>query len=284
MGIAKTSPMDKPIIGSGAYPWLQKYGTSPEELDNHLPEIFTQLVDAGLNAWEPFFRAPGGLDLCARIARDHGISIVSTYENVELHGENPDPAIEAVLRGCVAAREFGLRVFVCNPVPLQWGKSMPKDDTQLRRQAKALQKLGAALRAEDIALAYHMHTPELETSARELHHMMLATDPKDVGMCLDSHWIYRGAGNSHVALEDIVQLYGQRIVSLHLRQSRNGIWHDTLEEGDIDHAWLGNALRRHGFEGPVILELAIEKGTPANRDWTERHRLAFDHVHQCGIA
>ncbi|MCW8983980.1 MAG: LSm family protein, partial [Thermoanaerobaculales bacterium] len=65
-------------------------------------------------------------------------------------------------------------------------------------------------------------------------HMMLGTDPANVTLCLDAHWIYRGAGNSAVALFDVVKLYGRRVTELHLRQSKANIWTEALSEGDID--------------------------------------------------
>ena len=72
--------------------------------------------------------------------------------------------------------------------------------------------------------------------------MLLATDPKNVSLCLDVHWVYRGSGNSQVALFDIVKLYGKRIAELHLRQSKGGIWQETFTEGDIDYPRLVQML------------------------------------------
>ena len=70
-------------------------------------------------------------------------------------------------------------------------------------QAEALDKLGARLKQMRLILAYHNHDAELRNAAREFHHMMLGTDPALVTLCLDAHWIYRGAGNSAVALFDM---------------------------------------------------------------------------------
>jgi inosose dehydratase len=112
----------------------------------------------------------------------------------------------------------------------------------------------------------------MRASAREFHHMMLGTDPAQVGLCLDAHWIYRGAGNSQVALYDIVQLYGSRIASLHLRQSRGGVWTQALGDGDIDYQPLVARLRELRFAGPLIMEQAVEKGTPTDLPPVERER------------
>lgn len=268
------------IIGSGAYPWAQRHRVSAEALDPFLDTVLAEVAAAGLGAWEPFLPSPDRLRPMLDTLRRHGLRMVSAYVNARLHDSDTSAEIDRIVAGCAAAREHDLEVLVCNPVPLDWNQPLDKDDATLRRQAAALQSLGEKLRAIGVRLAYHMHTPELRQAARELHHMMLATDPDAVGLCLDAHWIYRGAGHSHVALEDIVKLHGARTVSLHLRQSRNHIWHDTLEEGDIDHPWLAARLREFGFTGPAILEMAIEAGTPDRLDWVERHRRARLYVEQ----
>jgi len=43
---------------------------------------------------------------------------------------------------------------------------------------------------------------ELRQGGREFHHMLTATNPDDVKLCLDAHWIYRGCGDSQVAVFD----------------------------------------------------------------------------------
>ena len=139
-------------------------------------------------------------------------------------------------------------------------------------RAEALRNLGERLRQEGLRLAYHAHEPEMRAAAREYHHMMLATDPAVVELCLDTHWVYRGADNSQVALSDIARLYAGRIAVLHLRQSRGGVWAETFGEGDIDYRPLLKNLRLAGFSGPVYLEQPREAGTPATMDIFEAHR------------
>ncbi len=109
-----------------------------------------------------------------------------------------------------------------------------------------MNRLGAELKKIGLTLAYHNHDMELREAAREFHHMMLGTDPANVTLCLDSHWVYRGSGNSQIALFDIVKLYGSRVSELHLRQSKDGVWTEALGDGDIDYRAFASALRRRG--------------------------------------
>ena len=137
---------------------------------------------------------------------------------------------------------------------------------------EAANRLGKALKELGMTLAYHNHDPEMRASAREFHHMMAGTDPALVKLCLDAHWIYRGAGNSQVALFDIVKLYGARVAELHLRQSRGGVWAEDFGEGDLDYPRLAAALRALKLHPHVVLEQAVEQGTPKTLDPVEAHR------------
>jgi len=102
--------------------------------------------------------------------------------------------------------------------------------------------------------------------------MMLATDPDNVTLCLDAHWIYRGAGNSQVALFDVVKLYGPRISELHLRQSSGGVWTEAFSDGDIDYRRLAKELVALGVKPHLVLEQAVEKDSPNTLGAVEAHR------------
>jgi inosose dehydratase len=119
--------------------------------------------------------------------------------------------------GAERAKAAGAQIVVTNPNPIRWGGSEDKSDAQLRTQAAALDRLGQQLAQRGMTLAYHNHDAELRNAAREFHHMLVGTGPRFVTLCLDAHWIYRGAGNSSVALFDVVKRYGPRVRELHLQ-------------------------------------------------------------------
>ena len=102
--------------------------------------------------------------------------------------------------------------------------------------------------------------------------MMLATEPGCLSLCLDAHWVYRGAGHSQVALFDVVKLYGQRVAELHLRQSKGNVWSETFGDGDIDYRALWKALAGSGVEPLLVLEQGPEQGTPQTIEIAEAHR------------
>jgi inosose dehydratase len=105
------------------------------------------------------------------------------------------------------------------------------------------------------------------------------TKAENVKFCLDAHWVYRGCGDSETALFDVVERYGERVVSLHLRQSRGGKWSETFTgEGDIDYVRLAKRLRELGRDPLLVLEQCAEGGTPHTMDGTAAHRASEKEV------
>jgi inosose dehydratase len=203
------------------------------------------------------------------------------YVNSVLHDpEEAQDNINAIVRLAKTAKVLGVQIIVTNPSPIRWGGDEDKTDDQLKVQADALDQLGSQLREIDLTLAYHNHDAEMRHSAREFHHMMLGTDPENVKLCLDAHWIYRGSGNSQVALFDIVKLYQDRIAELHLRQSKEGIWTEAFGPGDIDYERLADLLKAKGQQPHLVLEQAVEKGTPHTMNGVQAHQQGLAYVKQ----
>jgi inosose dehydratase len=99
-----------------------------------------------------------------------------------------------------------------------------------------------------------------------------------VTFCLDAHWIYRGAGNSTVAVFDVLKLYGPRITELHLRQSVDSVWAETFGAGDIDYPALAKHLLDIGVKPHIVLEQAVENGTPKTMSPVEAHRASCQYA------
>jgi inosose dehydratase len=203
----------------------------------------------------------------------------SLYVNSTLHKpDEVEKSIAGALEIARRAKAAGCRIIVTNPSPIRWGGPENKDDDQLRVQAAALDRLGRELRGMDLVLAYHNHDIELRNAAREFHHMLVGTEAKHVTFCLDAHWVYRGAGNSAVALFDVLKLYGPRVSELHLRQSHEGTWTEALGEGDIDYPALARGLLQAGVRPHLVLEQAPEQQTPKTMDAVESHRRSREYA------
>jgi inosose dehydratase len=140
-------------------------------------------------------------------------------------------------------------------------------DERLQWQVTGLDQLGEAVAAAGMVLALHHHDAELRAGAREFHHGLSRTDPQKVKLCLDLHWVYRGCGDSMLAVFDALERYADRIVALHLRQSRGGRWSEVFTgEGDIDYRGVAAFLAKRKLEPLLILEQCIEPGSPHTMD------------------
>jgi inosose dehydratase len=276
---AASMPSKTLHIASNQYPWftfLQRQGRNwSADLDSSLRE-FTQ---SGIVGYEPIIESAKEISVLAPLLKKYNLQMKSLYVNSVLHKpEETESSIKHVVAVAEAAKPLGLQIIVTNPSPVRWGGPEDKDDRQLEVQATALGRLGKELSKRGITLGYHTHDAEMRNAAREFHHMMLHTDPKDVSLCLDAHWIYRGSGNSQVALFDIVRLYGKRISELHLRQSKGGTWTEVFGAGDIDYKRLVNELQALKLRPHLVLEQAVEKGSPDTLNAIDAHRQSLTYA------
>jgi inosose dehydratase len=267
-------------ISTNSYSWSVFYNRENKDFNAISDDVFPQFPVIGLHGYEPGITSPADIRSNAALLKKHNLEMRSIYVNSLLHDqEEAQKSITNIIKIATEARNVGTKIIVTNPNPIQWGvQTNAKNGEQLQIQANALNQLGKQLKAIGITLAYHNHDMELLHAARELHHMMLGTNPEYVTFCFDSHWIYRGSGNSNLAMFDILQLYGTRISELHLRQSRDHVWSETFGEGDIDYVRFANEIKKLGIKPHLVLEQAVEKGTPHTMTPIEAHRISSAYV------
>ena len=250
-------------ISCNQYSWYTFYNRENRDWFSDLDTSLADYASSGLTAFEPAINNAGEVTKLLPLLKKHNLSMPSLYTGTSLHkADEAQQSIQSVMAIADAAHEAGTNIIVTNPNPIEWGSNKNKSDAELVEQAANLDKLGAALKRKGITLAYHMHDVELRMAARELHHMLQATNPQHVSLCLDVHWVYRGSGNSQVALFDIVNLYGKRIAELHIRQSKGGIWQETFGEGDIDYRRLVKVLTSLNIRPHLVLEQCLESKSP----------------------
>jgi inosose dehydratase len=270
-------PLD---VSSNTYPWGTFASRDGRPFEARSDETMAAMAAAGLTGYEPAVTEAAELDGLGPRLRAHGLRMPSLYVSSLLHDEATSAAgVERALGVARRAAELGVRILVTNPSPIRWGGPENKTDAQLRTQAAALDRLGRQVRPLGLTLAYHNHDIELRLGGREFHHMLTATDPAHLAFCLDVHWIFRGCGDSQVALFDTLERYGDRVVELHLRQSQSGVWTEVFSaEGDIDYTRLAGWLRRRKIRPQLTLEQAVEAKTPKTVDAVTAHRRGVEVV------
>lgn len=269
---AESAGAESPLIATQTYPWVTFYRREDRKLKMHSDELLAEIASTGIRGYEPIIGGPAEFDGLGERLEKHGLVMRSLYVGSDLHeAEDAEKSIARVLAIGEVAAENGVEIIVSNPSPLR-GDRKDKTDAELRTQAHHLDRLGAGLRELGLTLAYHNHDVELRQGGREFHHMLTATDPENVRFCLDAHWVFRGCGDSEVALFDALEHYHDRVVELHIRQSENGAWTETFTpKGDIDYVRLFEYLKAKDIRPLFVLEQCVEGQSPDTLDAVAAH-------------
>jgi inosose dehydratase len=276
---AAAEPADKLHVAINQWSVGAVRGRDKQKAGISFEAELAELSASGVNGLEPGLGAADQVDALVAQLQKHGLQLRSIYTGSAVDDPaNVDQELARIIALAKRAREVGTKVIVTNPrvLPNRQGKS----DEQLQTQAAALNRLGLELAGMGLTLAYHNHDVELQHAAREFHHMMLGTEPRALALCLDAHWVYRGADHSQVALFDVLKLYGTRVAELHLRQSTDNVWSETFGDGDIDYRRLVKRLLEAGVRPLLVLEQGPEGKTPQTLDTAEVHRRSVRYVRE----
>ncbi len=254
-----------------SYIWMQQLETEKKTLGDGVDEALSSFHQAGYHLVEL------GSAFFTPELRDKTLALLETYKLVPETFFPNTTMYEAVAAGksvddamglARLLKPYGTRVIIINPSPKP--DKAPKTDEELNIQARYVNQLAGELDQLGMKLALHHHTPELVDNQREWRHLMKHTDPNRVYCCVDLHWAYRGGQDPMTFLRAV----GDRLLVLHLRNSRQGIWMEDFGPGDIDYGEVANYLRAIKFDGYLDVELAYEKGTEITRPLTEDLRLS----------
>lgn len=269
----RSSGRPKGLVGSNVYGWTQ-YAQRDQKPFN-VEEVIAALRDCGYDYLESFLDAtkPENNARFADQLKAKGLRPVSLYTGARLHeAGKADEVVARLLAAAKVCRQAGFAVISCNPDPI----GREKTDEELQCQAAALTALGRGLNQLGLKLGVHNHTPEMADHAREFHYNFDHTKPGVVGFCFDVHWVWKGG----IQPLDALHQYGNRVVTWHLRQSRQGVWWEDLASGDIDYEAVAKYARDHRLARRFSVELALEAGTRVTRSVVENHRRSREWVRQ----
>lgn len=253
--------------------WIYMQYKRHEDLDGCLAEIAAAGYE-GVEGWcDLHFGDDATAERVAAAVQKHGLQMCSAYSGGCLH----DPAkAEATIASVLAAADrarrldIGFRGVSCNP------EAVRKSDSELAVQCANLERLGAALAERGLFLGIHNHTPEIREAARELRAALAETEPAHVGLCLDVEWVRRGGLDPIGFLKEC----SNRVRTLHLRQSHDGVWAEDFGEGDIDYRRVHALLQQTGFDGWLIVENSHEEATRAARPLADVQQASRKYVRE----
>lgn len=262
-------------ISCSEYDWITFYARDGKNWGKNPDACLAEFSSAKIPGLELSLNHPDQLEKLIPYLKKYQIQLPSIYIGSIMHEENEaKKSSETILSIAEIAKSLGTKIIVTNPNPINWGGEQLKTDQQLSCQSTHLESLGKSLRPLGIKLAYHTHDIELKAGAREFHHVLQNTTSESLSFCMDVHWIYRGSGNSQLAVFDTLKMYGDRIISFHLRQSKNGIWTETFDaDGDIDYVKFAKEVKKMGINAHLVIEQCLEEKTVRKLDVVQAHKI-----------
>lgn len=266
-----TSGATAPLVGSNSFGWTQYAKREKRPFD--IGETMSILRDCGYDYIEPAIDLgrPEGVLALAEQMKARGLKPVSVYCGPRLHeAATVGEVITKFMAAAKACAASGFEVISCNAAPI----GRPKTDDELKIQAAAFAELGRGLKELGLRLGIHHHLPEMADGAREFHYNFRNTKPGEVGFCYDVHWVWKGG----IGPADALREYGDRVVTWHIRQSRDGVWWEDLDTGDIDYGAVARHVAEKRLPRRFTVELAIEAGTRITRNARENHLRSRDFI------
>ncbi len=270
------APVYKPRFAGQPYVWSQYSARRKEDLIAHSEAVLAAFSHAGYTEMElftPFVSA----DATGRTIESlHKYKLASpiVYYGGSMH--TPDAAKtttgEVLQLADRVRKPLALQAINFNASPKPGDER--KSDAELAVQSPAIDRLGSDLSKLGLRLFVHEHSPEMAENAREWRHIVRNTNPKHVELCLDVHWVYRGGQDVMTLLEEAAP----RLGSLHLRNSKDGVWLEELADGEVDYHRVAAYLKRVGFRGWLIPELAWDPNTEITRPLEETLRRSLTYA------
>ncbi len=271
---ARTSVSRMSVEG---YIFQQYAARQKKPLGDVLEEVFGMARSAGFHNIElnNGFFTPDIREKAITLLKKSQLSMPSVYVGGAMHTRDDEAATTALaLETAVLLKPFGCTAVVNNPSPKPAGAQ--KTDQELTIQASALNDLGQILKRNGFELRVHHHTPELVDNAREWRHILQNTNPKYVSLCLDLDWIHQGGLNPL----DLLKEAGSRVKEIHVRNAKDKLWLEDLEDGDIDYREIVSFLRHERIKPLVVVELAYRDNTVITRSLGEDLRLSRIYAEQ----
>jgi inosose dehydratase len=255
------------------YIWQQYAERQKKTLGDVIGEVLPMAREAGFRNIElnqAYFTA----ELRERVlslVKGNGLAMPSVYVGGIMHQSHAaEETIATALEIAGICKPFACIAVVHNPSPKP---NLPKTDDELRVQSETLNRMGRALAQKGFELRVHHHTPEMASNAREWRQILKTTDPRYVWLCMDLDWVLQGGQDPLGLLREA----GSRVAEIHVRNSKDKLWLESLEDGDIDYRPIASYLARSNLRNLhplIVVELAYRKETVVTRPLEEDLRLS----------
>lgn len=260
----------------GAHVWIYASTQPGYDVSPILPQIFADMKYAGLDGVETMehpLRKEETTNLIGELIEQYQLPLLGTSYGADMWDKSKHAEIledvENIMRNMarVKARTFGTSVG--HPSDRQ------KTEDELDAQAELLLQLMALGKKNGVVLNLHNHTYEVENNLFDVKGTLKRIP--DIKLGPDVNWLLR-AGVDPV---NFLKEYQDNIVFIHLRdQLSNGLWPESLGEGDVDFVEIGEVLHSIDFDGDLVIELAHEGGFVPTRPIKESLKMSREYMRE----
>jgi len=263
-------------LAVGAHVWIYASTQPGYDVSPILPQIFSDMKYAGLDGVETMehpLRKEETTRLIAELIEEHQLPLLGTSYGAAMWDKSKHTEIledvESIMSNMarVKARTFGTSVG--HP------SGRIKTEDELDAQAELLLKLRDLGEKNGVVMNLHNHTYEVENNLHDLKGTLKRIPDFKLGP--DVNWLLRAEVDPISFLKE----YQKNIVFIHLRdQLSNGLWPESLGEGDVDFAEIGEVLNSIRFDGDLVIELAHEGGFEPTRPIRESLKLSREYIQE----
>jgi inosose dehydratase len=268
-GSLAAAPRYRPLIATQSYVWTQLFDRDKRPLAEGVGDMVAACRRAGYRRIELVSRFLDGavLEKTHEALRRERLELCGIYADGPMHETGlAEKTTVSVLQYAETGRKLGASYVTTNPHPKRGRIS--KTDAELATQARSIEQLAGALKQRGMRLLLHHHDPEMAEGAREWRHLLENTRAE---ICIDVDWVWQG-GQQPL---ELISKAGDRLAGLHLRNARGRVWTEWLGEGDYDYGPVAAQLRKQGFTGYLVVELALRQETVMTRSLEENLRRSL---------
>lgn len=260
----------------GAHVWIYASTQPGYDVTPILPQIFADMKYAGLDGVETMehpLRNEDATRLIAELIEEHQLPLLGTSYGADMWDKSRHfeilEDVENIMSNMasIKARTFGTSVG--HP------PGRVKTEDELDAQAELLLKLIDLGEENGVVLNLHNHTYEVENNLFDVKGTLNRIP--DIKLGPDLNWLLRAGVDPISFLKD----YQKNIVFVHLRdQLSNGLWPESLGEGDVDFQEIGEVLDFIDFSGDLVIELAHEGGFVPTRPIKESLKMSREFMRE----
>jgi inosose dehydratase len=248
--------------------------------ERDLPAYLAEISVGGFGAVEmrldKFFGSKESTEATAVALRVDNHKMYTGLVETELDEPDQAKAAATLLNIAAAAErakgrdlEFGGVVLV----PLAGERT--RTDADVQRAAERVRQLAGSLQRRGVWLGLHNGAAESADGARIYQALLEQTlSHPNVGVAADVEWLHRGGADPAAFLAK----YKDRLRTLHLRQSRDGIWAEDFGDGQVDYRAVDKVTRPLKQDLYLVVELNYQPETRQTRRLVDDLKLSRQYV------